>query len=283
MSALGPSAIRAARRPGVILAIAACRLLFGFLLAYPLASLVGASGIGQRAEGDRLLFEGGGYMLLEVARLQGAALMSAARGLLPVLVLGLLVTALCNAVLLVALSEDDEQRPQQLLSAALSRFPTLVAIGVLAGLAQAALLLLASIGAELVPDPLAKPVRATAGELAVWLTAAAVAGAVGGLADLTKAASVRAEAGLGVAVDRARRCLLARPVSACFGWVPYAAAFLPLALGAGELTEWLDVSRAGAWRVLAVFATHQVVVVTSIALRAAWYARALRIVSTTAS
>ena len=39
---------------------------------------------------------------------------------------------------------------------------------------------------------------------------------------------------------------------------------------------------APAWRVWLVFAVHQLVVVTSVAARSAWYARALRVVATEA-
>lgn len=282
MSGIGPGAIRATSRPGVILAIAACRLFCGVCLAYPLSSLLSTSGIGQRAEGDRLLFEGGGYLLLEIARLQGPLLTSAARGLLPVLGLGLLLTAACNSVLLVALSDGQERRAQKLLGSALARLPTVALVSVLAGLAQAALLLFASIGAEAIPEPLARPVAASAGQGAVWLVAAALAGAVGGVADLAKAASVRAEASVARALEHARRCLLHRPLSACFGWLPYAGGFVALVAFAAELTERLDVSRPGGGRVFAVFVVHQLVIVGGVALRAAWYAKALRVVSTTA-
>lgn len=277
---LAPGMIRASSRPGVILAIAGCRLLCGLCLAYPLASLLGSSGIGQRAEGDRWLFEGGGYLLLEIARLQGPALLSVASGLWPVLALGLSFTALGNAVLLAALS-DGEARARQLVAAALGRLPTLVLIGVLAALAQLSLLLFASAAAEAVPQPLARPIAATAGQAAVWLVAALLAGALGGVADLAKASSVRAEIGIAGALARALRHLIQRPIFACFGWMPYAGAFLALAAAAAQLTELVDVSRPGAWRVLAVFGVHQLVILASVALRAGWYARALRFVSTT--
>ena len=97
MTPLGPSEMRARRRPFVVLSIAGVRLLLGLCLALPLASLVAESGVGQSPRGDRALFEGGGYLLLEVLRVQGANLAATARGLVPLLLLGLLVTAACNA------------------------------------------------------------------------------------------------------------------------------------------------------------------------------------------
>ena len=109
MNALGPGEIRARRRPFVVLAIAGLRILSGFCLAWPLASLVASSGVGLRPEGDRALFEAGGYLLLELLRLQGGALTAASRGLVPVLLLGLVLTAACNAALLVALNANADK------------------------------------------------------------------------------------------------------------------------------------------------------------------------------
>ena len=93
MSDLSPGEIRFARRPFAILGVAAVRLLVGFLLAWPLAAVVSESGIGLRSEGDRALFEGGGYLLLELLRLHGADFAASLRGLAPLAALGLVVTA----------------------------------------------------------------------------------------------------------------------------------------------------------------------------------------------
>jgi hypothetical protein len=49
---------------------------------------------------------------------------------------------------------------------------------------------------------------------------------------------------------------------------------------AASLTQWLDVSQGGAGRVMGVLLVHQLVVIGSVALRAAWYARALRLMAT---
>src|SRR4051812_27912095 len=104
MSALGPGEIAARRRPWVIAAIASIRLICGFCLTWPLSSLLASSGIGLFTQGDRALFEGGGYLLLELLRLQGSALSAVLHGLLPIFGVGLVLTAACNAALLVALN-----------------------------------------------------------------------------------------------------------------------------------------------------------------------------------
>jgi hypothetical protein len=242
----------------------------------PLASLVEESGVGLRAEGDRALFEGGGYLLLEVLRLQGPALAAALRGLLPLLVLGLVLGALASATLLVALNSRGPLRPLEWSSRAAVRLPALGVLAVGTALAQGLALLLGALAAEGLPDPLVKPHLATALQLAPWLGAAIVVGALGGFADLTKAALIRYESSLVEALGRAWQTARARPLFGTFGWLPYAAPFLLAVGGVAWLTGALDVSRRGAWRVITVLLLHQVVVVVAVACRAGWYARALR-------
>lgn len=276
MSSLGPGEIRARRRPFVILGVAFSRLFLGFCLALPLASLLAESGIGQRAEGDRALFEGGGYLLLEVLRLQGAALAATARGLLPLLVMGLLLTAACNAALLVALTTRGPLSSLAWLAHAAARLPAMCVLAIGTTLCQGLVLLVTATAADSVPSALAQAQRASWLGLGVWLLGAALAGALGGFADVTKAALVRHESPLTVALARAWKVLPQRPFFGLFGWLPYALPFGAAALGAAWLTETIDVSRPGEWRVAAVFALHQSVVVVAVACRAAWFARALR-------
>lgn len=278
MSPLSPGEIRARRRPFVVLGVALLRLFCGCCLALPLASLVAEAGVGLRPEGDRALFEGGGYLLLEVARLHGQALAGAARGLLPVLALGLLVTAACNAALLVALNTHGRLSSLPWLTRAAARVPALSVLGVGTALAQGLLLLVGAIAADGFPEPLAKPQLASLLQLLPWLVAALGAGALGGFADVTKAALVRYESPLPVALSRSWQTLRTRPWRSAFGWLPYAAPYALAALAATFVTSGLDVSRPGAWRVAAVFAVHQAVVVVGVACRAAWFARALRAV-----
>jgi hypothetical protein len=280
VNALGPGDIRARRRPGLVLVVAGLRLLTGFCLAWPLSSLLAESGVRLRPEGDRVLFEGGGYVLLEMLRLRGAELEAVARGLLPVFGLGLLLTAVCNAALLVGLNLQGRLAARELLARAGERVPALVVLGVGTALAQLLVLLAGSLTSAAVPDSLAEPVKTTVMQLLVWLVVAVVTGGLGGFSDLVKASLVRHESRLVEALSRAWRRLLRRPIRASFGWVPYAFAFLLAALVAAKVSELVDVSRAGAWRVTLVFAVHQMVVVTSVAARSAWYARALRIVAT---
>ena len=283
MSTLGPGEIQARRRPFVVLSIAGLRLVCGFCLAFPLASLIGASGIGQRGEGDRALFEGGGYLLLEVVRLQGPELMAAVRGLIPLFGVGLLLTALCNAALLVTLSKRGRLDLRDVLAAALERWPGLLVIGAGTGLGQALLFGVGAAVVAAVPDSMSKPVATSVGQLGAWLVVAALAGALGGFSDVSKACFVRNDAKLTTALAQGFVCAVRRPLSACFGWLPYAFLFGGAVLAAAQLTEALDVSQPGAWRIALVWLLHEAVVVISVALRATWFARALRLAAVTAS
>jgi len=279
MSALAPGEIRARRRPWLVLGVAVSRILMGFCLAWPLSSLVASSGVGQRPEGDRVLFEGGGYLLLEVIRLRGDALEAVFRGLLPTLVLGLLLTVACNAALLVALNLHGRLRIQPWLTQTLSSVPALVVLALGTGVAQLLVLLAGLLLSNTVPSSLAQPVTTSATQLGLWTLVGLAAGALGGISDVAKAALVRSESGLAASLRHAFACTRRAPFTACLGWLPYALAFVAAVTVSSQLTSALDVSGPGTWRVLAVFALHQVVILASVALRTAWYARALRLVA----
>ncbi len=276
MTSLAPGEIRARRRPFVVLGVAVGRIVGGLCLAMPLASLLAESGIGLRAEGDRALFEGGGYLLLEVLRLHGPALIAVARGLLPVFVLGLLFTALSNAALLVALNTREELRSLGWLTRAAARLPALCILGLGTAITQGLVLLFAAMAAGSVPEALERAQRATLLQGLLWLAALALAGAIGGVSDVTKAALIRHDCSLPAALAHSWQGLSSRPIFSTFGWLPYGALFVAAAAAAAALAEALDVSRPGTWRVLSVLVAHQAVIVLSVALRAAWFAHALR-------
>jgi hypothetical protein len=269
--------MRARQRPFVVLAIAGLRLSCGFCLAWPLASLVAQSGVAQTARGDRVLFESGGYLLLEVLRLQGPDLVATARGLLPLFCLGLLLTAACNAGLMLALNLRGKLPLRAWLTKALSGVPAFVVVAVSSGLVQLACALLGALLLDVVPTSMARPVAGTLALLGLGLGLCLVMGAVGGFSDVVKASLVRHDAGIGHAVGHAARCARRAPLRTCLGFLPYALAFAVALVAVAHLTGLVDVSAAGAWRVALVFALHQAVIVLSVALRAAWYARALRL------
>jgi hypothetical protein len=239
--------------------------------------------VGQRAEGDRVLFEGGGYLLLEVLRRQGPDLMAATRGLIPVFGVGLLLTASSNAALLVALNARGRLELRSWLARALERLPGVVVLGVATTLGQGVLFVGGMLLSAAVPDSMANPVGSSLLELAAWLVVALAAGGLGGVADVAKACLVRSQAGLGSALGQAFSCLSRRPLLTMFGWLPYAALFGAGVAAAAWLTGAVDVSRPGALRVAAVFVAHQLVILLAVALRAAWFARASRLAAVAGS
>ena len=280
MSRPGPGEHRAASRPLVIASLALVRLLAGFALALPLASVAAESGVGHHAAGDRVLFEAGGYQLLELLRLQGPSLLATLRGLLPLLPGGLLLTAACNVVLLVTLDTQGSLRLAEWLPRSVQRLPVVLTIGAGAGLCQLAVLMLGGSLVAAVPSWMTRPVQQSALELGTWLVFLALASAVGGVADVAKACSVRHESGFAQALQHTAARLRARPLVTCFGWLPYGAVFVAAVLAVAPVTEALDVSSPGAWRVVLVLVCHQAVIALAVALRAAWYARALRLAAT---
>lgn len=282
MTPIGPGEMRARHRPGVIVTLAGLRLLAGACLAMPLASLLGASGIGERVEGDRALFESGGYLLLEVLRLQASALSATLRGLLPVFLLGLTLTVASNAALLVALNTRGRLVLRSWLGSALERVPPLLLLGAATTLAQGLVLGLGGLLADAITDSPTRPLAVSAAWVGAWAVAALLAGALGGFADVVKASLVRHESPLLGAISHAFSCTRRSPLRALLGWLPYGALLLVAVLAASKLTELCDVSRPGVWRVAAVFTTHQLIVVLSVALRAAWFARALRLAASAA-
>lgn len=280
MTPLGPGEVQARRRPFVVLGLAGLRLSTGFCLALPLQSLIAESGVGLRIEGDRALFEGGGYLLLEVLRLRGAELGAVAHGLLPLLSLALLLGAVAHAALFVALNFGGRLHLGEWLTRALRHLPGLLVLGVGTGLAQLVLFGIAAALAASVPDSMSRPLATTTGQVAVWLCGAALAGALGGFADVAKACLVRHDTSIVSALRHASSCLRHRPLRACLGWLPFAVCLVAAVVVGARLSEAIDVSRAGAWRLGLVFAIHQSIVVLAVALRSAWYARALRLSAT---
>ncbi len=260
-----------------MLSIAFSRLLLGLCLAFPLASLLGESGLGDRAEGDRALFEAGGFLLLETLRLQATHLAAVLAGLGPLLLLSLLLTAYANAALLVALNTAGKLLTQPWLAAALRKLPALLLLAAGTLLAQTVSLGLSAIAAGALTEPLTQPQSHDAKSAALMVVGAVVAGGLGGFADVAKASLIRHGGGLSGALTVAFGCLMQRPLATCFGWLPFAAPWLVALVLAGWASSALDVSRPGEWRVLLVLLVHQITVVLSVALRAAWFARALRL------
>jgi hypothetical protein len=283
VSQLGPAELRARKRPFVILGVASARLAVGFCLAFPISSLIASSGIGLRGEGDRALFEAGGYLLLEVLRRTGPSLLAVLWGLAPLMLLGLLLSVASHGALLIAINSSGKLRLRNWLGSVLDRLPALLVIAAGSLFAQLVLLTIVAMTTFALPEPMLNPQRHDVLVASLLLIGVGLAGAVGGFADVLKATLLRHQLGLREALNAASVCVARAPFRTCFGWLPFAALWLALAALVAHATAWLDVSRPEQWRLLAVFTLHQLVIVASVALRAMWLARALRLAATRAA
>jgi hypothetical protein len=150
-----------------------------------------------------------------------------------------------------------------------------------ATLTQGVLALIGLSAVAAVPQPLYRAVPSTLAQAAAVLLLGLLVGSLGGAADVAKAALVRHDSSLNEALRHALKCLRRSPFVAALGWLPWAALFALLAFVGAELCASIDVARAGGWRVWMVFGIHQLLVVSAVFARTAWYARALRLVATT--
>ncbi len=252
------------------------RTLLGLLVAYPVLSVIDATGIASGPERDAVLFRPGSLLLLEALRVGmpwlGAALKTAL--LLSALgALAELVPLACAFDLL-----RDEERPfGARVSQAIDCFPRFLALGAIALTAQVALLLSASLleGAlkaalhavderVLSLAPLALVALALLASL--WLC---------GVLDLARAAVVEHDLGARSALLRALTILREQPLAVLSGSYASAAAAAFAYLSAAWLVTKIDVTQPLGSRVALCFAVHQAAVLFGIAWRVRWLGRAL--------
>ena len=252
----------------------------GLLLASPVVAAVASTGITRFPEGDRLLFEPGGLMLVEVARALWSAVVPLVQAELVmglVLAVGLVVP---YAVLLVAFSRRVPATASELVGRAVTRVPPLVALQGLTLLAQsAALLAVATLAAGLREAFVgATSRRADLVFLALLGLGGLLVLGLGALRDLSSAACVEETLGSPAALRRGCAALVRAPgaVLAGFGAAGLATGAL---IAAGALvTGALDVGRPGAFRVVLVLVLHQAVLLGRSVCRAWWLRRALGLV-----
>lgn len=278
---LANRAMRARRRPKVILFLWAWQAVWGAALAWPAASIVSAS-YGTHPEGDLPLFRAGGLELLDL--LYGAQRAEAGLvnghffALLPlVLVAGLLPLGAVVASVAHATRDGTEPRLRVVIARGASAFGAFFWLLVAAAAASLALFLLVATAASATSAGFA----ARMGEAKADQLALIVAGVtllplvvVGVLHDLARAAVVRFRVGalrsIGLAWNTWRRA----PVRSLWSWGWRAlAAWVPVALGAFAAVRLGG--RAGI-ALAALFGLHQAALLARAALRASWLARALR-------
>jgi len=257
------------------------RTMLALLVSYPLVSAVRASGMIAGPEGDSVLFQPGSLLLLELLRVGGPWLSSAAE--LSLILLGL--AAMCELIPLAAALDLLSKPDRPLLergARAMRLFPRFVALGVITLLAQAALLLAASLlGAAL------KPALATVDERVrslapIALMALGLVGCAwfGGALDIARATLVRRAAedgGARAALAQAVDCLRQRPMRVLLGVYPsVAGSALAILAATWFLARFAPTQVTGRALTLA-FATHQLAMVFAIAWRVRWLGAALEL------
>ena len=266
----------------VILAVLfdyAARAAGALVLAAPVGAMVAASGIGNFPEGDRLLFERGGLLLVEVVRASWALLppLAASSLVSGVVVFGALT--LPQAILWSALGETAPESTNTFLGRACARVPAFLALTGLGFLAQILVLTLGLTAAGFLHG------RATHDEMRtdlVALTALAVAALLalscGVLRDVAGATLACGAANGRAALRAGLRVFLRSPLALAARWFVPASLGGALVLAVAFAVGRLDVGRSEGFRFLAVAVLHQLVVLGLTVCRAVWFRGAVRIV-----
>lgn len=264
---------------GVLLWIS--RTLFALLASYPLLLAVRASSMTAGPEGDAVLFQPGSLMLLELLRLGGAWLASAAELALVLLGISAILELIPFAVAFDLLATPNRRLWQRTVRA-FGIFPRFLALGVIALLAQAALLLAASLlGAAL------KPLLASGDErvrsvapLALMGLGLLACGWFGGVLDIARATLVRSDVGARgarAALAQAVDCVRRHPLRVLIGVYPSIAGSALAVLAAIWFSAQLAPAQTSARALALGFGVHQCATLFAIAWRIRWLEAALEL------
>jgi hypothetical protein len=251
-------------------------------VALPPSALVFGTGLTQWPGGDRILFEAGGGMLLEIVYRHPLLWQGALKASIWISTLaGILGLAPLTAVML-ALAHAGRLSWRELGARALEHFLPFAVLATVTLLAQAALCLVAAAVARGLRVPFTHWAGERNADLALlgWLLFAGLAVLfLGLLEDVARAKVIRSRAGAGPALRSALRLLGTR-----FGWL--AAAYLPrvlwsmaLLVAVAFLLPRIAVDQPGSWRVFLAFFVHQTAAFGLLWIRADWLARVLALVA----
>ncbi len=256
----------------------ACRCAAGLVLAAPFTAAVAASGLGAFAEGDRLLFEPGGLLLVEVARASWLWLTPLANASLVTFAVLSVALTLPASLLWVTSADDTPATAPALFGRAVALVPSLLALAGLALLGQILAICLGVAGAGFFRSALESPVAGDRWALVPLGCAGLVALAFGVLRDVASAAVAcgvpNARSGLRAALT----ALLGAPRALLTRWVAAAVAGLAVVAAVAGGVGIIDVGRPGSLRVVAVAVLHQSVVLALSVFRAGWFTAAARVV-----
>ncbi len=255
------------------------RAAAGLALAAPVTAVVVASGIGNFPGGDRLLFERGGLLLVEVVR--------ASWSLLPPLALSSLVTgafvyaalALPQALVWTALGEATPEPTPAFLGRACARVPAYFALASLGFLAQILVFSLGLTAAGMLHGrSSANPLRADLGALVVLGCAGVLALMLGVLRDVAGATVACGVAGSKNALRAGLRVALTRPLALAGRFLGPTALGLALVILVALATGSLDVGAPEGSRFVLVAVLHQLVALAVTVCRTVWLKSAIAVV-----
>jgi hypothetical protein len=252
------------------------RTLLSLLVVYPLLLAIRATGMVSGPEGDAVLFRPDSLLLLELLRVGLASLGSACKVLLLLAALGAIAELLPLAGALDLLC-FAERRWSQRMARAIRHLPSFFGLSGLALLAQAAVLLGASLLAGALKAALAEAderLLSVAPVLLLGLGLLACA-AVGSVLDVARAIVVERDIGARQALHWALSCLREQPFSVLLGGYSSLAGGALSYLCAAWFLARLDLSRASTVSVALAFAVHQLAVLCAIAWRVRWLGTAL--------
>jgi hypothetical protein len=266
------------RRTLAVLFEFACRGAAGLVLAAPITAAVAASGLGAFPEGDRLLFEPGGLLLVEVARASWHWLGPLANASLLTLAVVSLALSVPAALLWVTSAEEDDASPPVLFSRACALVPSLLALEGVAFLGQILTLCLGFAAAGWFRSGLENPVAGDRWALLPLACAALLALGLGIVRDVASASVTCGAPNARSGLRAALAVVAGAPGTLLTRWLRAALAALALVAAVAGAVGAVDVGRPGALRVVAVAVLHQSVVLALSVFRAGWFTGAARVV-----
>jgi hypothetical protein len=247
-------------------------------LAAPVTAVVAGSGIGSFPAGDRLLFEPGGMLLVEVVRSSWSLLPPLATSSLVTLGAGYAALVLPQAVLWTAVAEESPEPRAAFLGRTCARVPALFALAGLGFLAQVLALALGLATAGFLRGGASRnAMHADLGALLIAAVGVAVALLVGIVRDVASATLACGVAGSRAALHAALHCSLRAPGALIGRWLGPAVLGIGLVSAAALVVGSLDVGKPEAFRFVLVALVHQLVVLALSICRAVWFTGAVRV------
>lgn len=274
--------IRVRRRPGAVAGLWAVRAAFAWVLAAPIAEVLGGTGIDRFPKGDALLFQPGGGYLLETLRLSQGPLLAVLHHAVWLAVLFGYLSLVPVAGLMVALAHRGRLDPSEFMARGLRQLPRFTYLAGLTWLTQAAVALAAALLVLLFESVL--PARLSPHGIDLCLLGVAALGlllvlVVGVVEDLARAACIRFDDHALGALKNALSTLWHRPRAVLLSYSVPAVWSVIIVFVMMIVAQHVPIERGGSLSLIAVFILHQLVIGSLVLLRTNWLARALALIA----